>query len=113
MRSVTSRSIGSRWVARICKDSELPSASRTVNPAARSVLTQINRIDGSSSTTRIVFRRDGGVGACASMKNLRARTDTELIELIHPILGVRCATSLSARKTKKKKKERRNKTKQQ
>jgi len=68
MRSVNSRSIGSWQVAKIFKHSELPSASRTVNPYARSVLTQINRIDGSSSTTRMVFARDGGIGGCVSMR---------------------------------------------
>ena len=68
MRSVNSRSIGSWQVAKIFKHSELPSASRTVNPSARSVLTQINRIDGSSSTTRMVLARDGGIGGFVSMR---------------------------------------------
>lgn len=47
MRLVNNRSIGSWWVVKIFNASELPAASRTVNPSARSVLAQINIIDGS------------------------------------------------------------------
>jgi hypothetical protein len=31
-------------------------------------LTQINRIDGSSSTARMVFARDGDIGGCVCMR---------------------------------------------
>ena len=71
MRSVNSRSIGSWWVDKTFNASGLPSASRTVNPSARSVFTQINIVDGSSSTTKIVFARDERIGAGVSVKTSR------------------------------------------
>ena len=43
------------------------------NPYPRSVLTQINIVDGSSSTTRIVFVSDEERGVRVSIYNLQAR----------------------------------------